>query len=289
MEEVWGMEATEINFRRDNNGKLREVSRYKTADGKIIDGGKVISLRTKNTLEIPTSPDNYTIELSQFATNVINKFNDEHRTRFQIYLVQHNGYTTRTNFDKQSCRISVSLGIYGYSGACTQERLDAVKLDIAHAMCHYMYANMSTNFIQSLATIADKVAGSYRKVIMNCCIETAADMNARTICRSMGIRISEDVYEEYRNLMLGDQIETDNTKVNFLKRGQLPPSERIKLLKVYKSFTENDWEPLSEIISSFSRLSKDLLGRRDGIRNYEKWIRAQLEMVNFPNRVNRAR
>lgn len=283
------MDAVQVNLRRGPDGKMRAVSRYNTKDGKIVDGGKVISIQTGKALQIRESNDNYTSELSKFTIDIVNWFNGQYRTKFQVYMVQHNGYGTKTSLTKGEHTITVSFGSYGYKGACTQDRIDAVKLDIAHALCHYLYANMSISFIKSLATIADKVAGNYRKVIMQCCIETAADIHAKFLCSKLGMDITDNIYAEYINLMCHDQVETLELKRQFLNKGLLPPTTRIEIMQTNSSFTANDWEVLDLIIDSYGRLNRELLGRRDGIRDYRKWIRGQLELINFPTRINRIR
>ena len=60
-------------------------------------------------------------------------------------------------------------------------------------------------------------------------------------------------------------------------------------MKKYKRFEADDYEVLSEIISDLSRLTIRFMNKRLGLRTYEKWIKAQMELSNFPNRVNRLR
>ena len=249
--------------------------------------GPVIDVEYKEILP-DGSTYSYAYDFNKFACDVISKINERYRTSFSCVMGMDRSFQNTSSMDK-SGKISIVIGLGNLPDEHNKNRIEAMKLAIAHEIAHHVYQGMTLSAIAKLALTADKVANSYRKVIMACSIEVAADLHAKRLYTEQGKIITAAIYEEYIGILTHGKEENEEMVAYFINKGTLPPSFRIKYLKKYKRFEADDYEVLSEIISDLSRLTIRFMNKRLGLRTYEKWIKAQMELSNFPNRVNRLR
>ncbi len=252
-----------------------------------INKGDIVDVEYKEIMDngLEYSP---AFEINKFAYNLIQSFNERNRVAFGLIMGVNNSYVSTSVIDKLNT-INLTFGMGNMKDEHDRDRLEGMKLHVAHTLSHNLYAGMNISSLDKLQQTVDRLANSYRKIIMACSIEIAADLHAKELYIEQGNKLNQTILNEYLAILCEGKDETEEQIVKYIKQGTLPPSFRLKYMKKYKSFKANNYEIVDEIISDMAKLAKRFMGKTLGLYNYEKWIIAQMELSNFPDRPNRQR
>ena len=231
---------------------------------------------------------NKAIELEKYTHELLQKFNEKHRTNFSHSFSFNSNASCLSDLEKKTGLIRIALPVDSLDGDDMIE-LEALKVLVGHELAHHVYANMSMTGLQVLAMCMNRAAGDCRDLFMSCSREIAADIHGRNFYTSMGGTMTPEIYEAYYRLILGDQTETRQNIADGLKSGYLPASFRLKLMKHHSNFKANNYSIIDDIAKDLDYLTRKYLNKDYDIEKYLAWIQLQMEMINFPARPNRLR
>lgn len=227
-------------------------------------------------------------DLNKFASDIIRGFNNQYRTKFKCNMMMEDGYVTHSSLSRDFT-INIYIGMKNIPDEHDKDRIKAMQIMVAHEISRYLYANMTTSSLDRLIMSKDLTANASRKIIIACAQEVAADLHAQNFYTEHEGTITRAVYENYLSIMTAGIPENEERISYYIRNGKLPPSYRLKYMRNYKVFKYNNYQIVSSIITDIISLSKRYMNKRMGIRQYEKWIIAQLSLDNFPDRPNRPR
>lgn len=249
--------------------------------------GKIIDVEYKEIL-----PDgsiySELYEVNKYACDLLNKFNSKHNTNFSCNFGLKDGYIMQSSMNKYG-QITIAVAHDLMPDGHNKDRVESMKLLVTHELASHLYKGLTVSSIDKLAAVADKLVNTYRRLIMTASIKVACDLHAKRLYESMGNTITDNIYTEYVQMLKEGKRESERNIPYFLNKGTLPPSYRLKYMRNYKSFKSNDYQIVTSIILDLSKLSVKYLDKRLGLMTYEKWIKAQMDIDNFPNRINKIR
>lgn len=226
------------------------------------------------------------LDVNKYANNVLNNFNEKHHTDFTCVLGINEHEYAQSFLNKKTRIIRIDLP---KSCLDTQEndKISAVKILLGHELSHHIYKNMSLSSLDVLTMCTNRIAGQYRKLIMSCCIEVAADIHGRNMFNTYEKEVTEEVYKEYKTLIQGGLSEDERGIVSGLKIGYLPASYRVKIMKETTTFQHDNYKVVDDICDDIAYISEKYMGKKMEVYKYIDWIKLQMQLDNFPNRPNR--
>lgn len=230
---------------------------------------------------------NMAIDIDKYAKDILEEFNERYRTQFNVVFGLNSDEKATSTLRNNTIAIALPQG--SLDTGHTDSYYNALRILTGHELAHHVYDNMTLSTLEVASMCANRVAGNYKKLMMSCCIEIAADIHGEYFYTHGRFKPSEEVYSDYKTLITGNRNETGSGMVSDLKNGYLPPSYRINLMKQYKSFKSNDYSILSDIADDIHYILMKHAKKEYDVYKYLDWIKAQMELDNFPNRPNRRR
>lgn len=229
---------------------------------------------------------NTAISINKYANETLDRFNKKYRTQFNCILGLNGQEIGQSTLNNKTKTIRVDLP-KSCLGDPSYENMAAVQILLGHELAHHIYDNMSMSSLDVLTMCTDRLAGQYRKLIMSCCIETAADIHGKNMFKLGGGIATPEVYSAYMKLIQGGEVESVENIVSGLKSGYLPASYRIKLMKSTDNFKQHEYAIVDNIYSDVYYIAKNYMHKRIAAYKYLDWIKLQMKMDNFSNRPNR--
>ena len=238
-------------------------------------------------LEIPNREPGYTYDLNKYACDILKKFNQKHNENFRCTVGIQKSALTYSSIDLNSKTIYLDIGVKAVPDETNTLRIEAMKLVVGYELARNIYANMYMSRLDYLRMTKDIKANRCRKIVMSCSMQVAADLHSKRFYIESGGELTDALLYEYRKLLLMGDTEDDTYIRAALKVGQMIPSKRVALMDWYNSFRADDYSIVDDIIGIIDDLSAKYLGNELGAYKYTRWIKAQLELDGFPNKINK--
>lgn len=229
--------------------------------------------------------------IEKYVSELLRSFNEKHNTRFSCMIGQGNTANITSKLDKQSQGIFISIPLGSLDSTKTETDVEALKIMLGHELSHHIYANMSLSAVNVIKMSVDSLTGKYRRLLMSCCIESAADIRGKKLYLDMSNKtsISKEIYEAYYKLIELPFGNLEKRQIEALKVGYLPANHRIQVMKTVDSFKEDNYQAVEDIAVFIDKTFRVYSTTRTNVEEYIPWAKAIFELDNFPNRPNRIR
>lgn len=229
------------------------------------------------------------LELNRYANNVLNDFNEKHKTQFSCNMGIGESLCATSRLDKRSQVVFITLPGQRLYHITDSVGLRAFKILVGHELSHHIYANMSMTSFEVIGMCITNATHIYTKLITSNCIEVAADIHGKKFLKDSGESVTSEVLAKYSRLIAMPNEEDRNVIATILKNGYLPSATRIWFISNYDSFKHDSYKPVSEILEELHDAFEVVFCKDMPFMAYKPAVLKRFQEINFPNRPNRIR